>query len=77
MKETAGVRCYIRYCDDVVGLARTKAEAKRALNAYDRASAALGLCVKASATLSPVRHTVQHGRKRKRGRQRGRKRNGH
>lgn len=74
MKEKCRCRAYLRYCDDAAGLARTKGEAKRMLAVYDRESKRIGLTVKASAILSPIRYKTD-GNKKKRKRQRGRKRN--
>ena len=73
MKEHCKCRAYLRYCDDAAGLARTKGEAKRMLDAYDRESRRIGLTVKASAILSPIRHKTD-GKKKRRKRKRGGKR---
>lgn len=73
MKEKQHCKGYLRYCDDAAGLTRTKGEAKKQLSAYDRESSSLGLMVKASAILSPIRHKTD-GTKKRRWRQRGRKR---
>ena len=73
MKEKCKCRAYLRYCDDAVGLTRTKGEAKRMLAVYDRESKRMGLTVKASAILSPIRYKT-NGKKKKRKRQRGHKR---
>lgn len=54
MKEVVGVNCYIRYCDDVVGMCETKEEAKRQVNEYVRLSNELGLCVKADIIVAPI-----------------------
>lgn len=76
MKEVLRVKCYLRYCDDTAGLARTKAEAKRALNIYNAASEKKCLCVKSSATVSPIRHKTD-GTKKRRKRQRSHTRKCH
>ena len=70
MKEKMHCKCYLRYCDDTMGLARTKAEAWRMLNEYDRISSELGLVVKASAIVAPI--ALRGYGKKKRKRQRGR-----
>lgn len=64
---------YIRYCDDVVGLARTKGEAKRMLRAFIARTEASGLVVKANAVISPIgfNHEGKVQRAHKRKRQRG------
>ena len=74
MKERLRVKCYLRNCDDTVGLARTKSEARRQLEEYERLSAELGLVVKASAFYAPIRY--EGAKKKRRKRQRGRKRQG-
>ncbi len=66
MKEVMHCKCYLRYCDDSMGMARTKAEAWSMLNEYDRKSAELGLVVKASAIVAPIAHKVNGKKKRKR-----------
>lgn len=77
MKEKLRAKCYLRYCDDTVCLARSKAEAWRLANEYERQSAALGLVVKASAVVAPIPYNSHERRKgKKRRRQRG-KRQGH
>lgn len=70
MKEKLHVKCYLRYCDDTLGLTRTKAEAWAQLNEYDRLSSEIGLTVKASAIVAPIAH-LGNGKKHKRKRQRG------
>ena len=70
MKEQLRIKCYLRYCDDTMGLARTKAEAWAQLNEYDRLSSELGLVMKASAIVAPIAH-LDYGKKRRRKRQRG------
>lgn len=71
MKEDLHCKCYLRYCDDTVGLARTKAEAWAMLNEYDRISSELGLVVKASYIVAPIAHRVYGKKHKKRKRQRG------
>lgn len=73
IKERCRCKGYIRYCDDAAGLACTKGQAKRTLAVYDRESSKLGLVVKASAIISPIRHET-YGKKKRRKRQRGGKR---
>lgn len=73
MKEKCRCKAYLRYCDDAAVLTRTKGEAKKMLAVYDRESKRLGLTVKASAILSPIRHKTD-GKKKRRKRQRGGKR---
>ena len=68
MKEKMHCKCYLRYCDDTMGMARTKAEAWAMLNEYDRISSELGL-VEASAIVAPIAHRG-YGKKRRK-RQRG------
>lgn len=70
MKEKKHAKCYLRYCDDTLGLTRTKAEAWAQLNEYDRLSSELGLTVKTSAIVAPIAH-LSNGKKHKRKRQRG------
>ncbi len=70
MKEKMRCKCYLRYCDDTAGLARTKGEAWSMLNEYDRISSELGLVVKASYIVAPIAHKV-YGKKKRRKRQRG------
>lgn len=70
LKERLKVKCYLRYCDDAVGLAKDKKEARRCLREFNALSCELGLCVKANAICAPIR-TLRAGRKRKR--QRGKR----
>ena len=74
MKEEVRVKCYLRYCDDTVGLARTKGEAWKALNEYERMSAEAGFVVKASAIVAPIAHKTDGKWKKRRKRQRGHRR---
>ena len=72
MKEVLRCKCYLRYCDDTLGLARTKAEAWKMVNEYEKLSSECGLMVKASIIVAPIaqdRH--EKARKRRRRRQRG------
>lgn len=73
MKANGKGQEYFRYCDDVVGLARTKAEAKRKAREFYRTASELGLCVKANIVLSPIGQVRQTNetRQKKRKRQRG------
>lgn len=73
MKEKFKTKCYHRYCDDTVGLAKSKAEAKVLLKEYDRMSSELGLVVKATSFIAPIQKNV-YGKKRRK-RQRGGKKN--
>lgn len=74
MKEDVGCKGYLRYCDDTLGLARTKAEAWGQLNEYERLSGEAGFIVKAGAVVAPIATMVRRdGKKKKlRKRQRGR-----
>lgn len=69
MKEKLHCKCYLRYCDDTVNLARTKAEAWRTLNEYEKMSAEAGFVVKANVIVAPIANAT--GRKKHRKRQRG------
>lgn len=73
MKEKVGMKCYLRYCDDVVGLARNKNEAKKQLMEYIGLSDKVGLIVKADAFISPVGKEVKRAKHRKRMRSHKRK----
>ena len=70
MKEVKHCKCYLRYCDDTTGLARTKAEAWEMVNEYERLSSEMGLVVKAGAIVAPIAHK-EYGRRKHRKRQRG------
>ena len=52
MKEQVRCKCYLRYCDDVLGLARTKGEAWAQLNEYYRKSCEYGFVMKADAIVA-------------------------
>ncbi len=62
---------YLRYCDDALGLGRTKAEARKKLRIFYKVSTELGLCVKSNIVISPIGHEREPGQKKKRKRQRG------
>lgn len=70
MKEKMHCKCYLRYCDDTMGLARSKAEAWKMVNEYVRLSDEKGLVVKAGIIVAPIAH-VEYGRKKHRKRQSG------
>lgn len=74
MKEEQRVKCYLRYCDDTAGLARTKADAWKALNAFERMSEDAGFLVKANAIVAPIAHLAHGSKKKKRKRMRGHRR---
>ena len=74
MKEKVKVKCYLRYCDDTAGVARTKAEAWAQLNEYERMSAEAGFVVKANVIVAPIAHRTDGKKKRRRKRQRGHRR---
>ena len=71
MKERKRSKCFLMYCDDTLGLARTKAEAWAQLNEFMSVSERYGLVVKASMVVAPIAHLEHHGKKKRR-RQRGR-----
>ena len=75
MKQGGKKAAYFRYCDDVTGFARTKAEAVRAMKKFQRLSAEVGIVLKASAVVSPIGRNIsddeRRERKKKRKRQRG------
>ena len=73
MKETLHCKCYLQYCDDVTGLARSKAEAWKALNEFTRLSTEAGLVVKANVIVAPIAH-LANGKRKRRKRQRGHRR---
>lgn len=73
MKERLHCKCYLQYCDDITGLARSKAEAWKALNEFTWLSKEAGFVVKCSTVVAPIAH-VRDGRKKKRKRQRGHRR---
>ena len=70
MKERLHCKCYLRYCDDTVGLARSKAEAWAMYNEYEKMSNEYGLVIKANVIVAPIAH-LAYGKKKKRRRQRG------
>lgn len=70
MKERMKVKCYHRYCDDTVMLAKSKAESRVLLNEFDKMSFELGLVVKSSAFIAPIQICKNNGKKRKRQRSR-------
>lgn len=73
MKEKMHCKCYLRYCDDTMGLARTKAEAWAMVNEYESLSEEKGLVVKAGIIMAPIAH-LEHGKgKKKRRRQRSKR----
>lgn len=65
-------KCYIRYCDDTVGMAKTKAEAWRQVREFIRLSDEAGLVVKANFIVSKL--ATNEKAKKHRWRQRGGKR---
>ncbi len=71
MKEKVRVKCYLRYCDDCTGLAKTKAEAWAHLNEFYRQSSKLGFVMKADAVVAPIASKRRTDGKKKRKRQRG------
>lgn len=71
IKESLRCKCFLMYCDDSLGLARSKAEAWAQLNEFIRVSEQYGLVVKASMIVAPIAHLAKHGKKKRR-RQRGR-----
>lgn len=77
LKEVMHCKCYLRYCDDTMGLARTKGEAWAMLNEYDRESSRLGLVVKASCIVAPIAHKAYGKKRRKRQRGAGHSREKH
>ena len=70
VKEKMRVKCYLRYCDDATGRARTKAQARRDMEEFERISAEIGMVVKHSAVVAPIgierRNERKKNRKRKR-----------
>ena len=71
MKERMKVKCYHRYCDDTVMLAKSKSESRVLLKEYDRMSSNMELVVKSTAFIAPIQTCSKNGKRRKR--QRGRK----
>ena len=76
MKEKMHCKCYLRYCDDTMGLARTKAEAWAMVNEYERLSSEKGLVVKAGIIVAPIAH-YEYGKHRKKRRRQRSKRKRH
>jgi hypothetical protein len=72
IKERMHCKCYLRYCDDTVGMAKTKAEAWRQVREFIRLSDEAGLVVKANFKVSKL--ATNEKAKKHRWRQRGRKR---
>lgn len=72
MKEVMRAKGYLRYCDDTVGLAATKAEARSQMQSFSDLSEQLGLVVKSNAILSRIGKEIKNekGRKRKRSKKR-------
>lgn len=56
VKEKLKVKCYIRYCDDSVMLAKTKSEAQFLLKEYNRMCAEIGLVVKSNSFIAPIEY---------------------
>lgn len=59
-------RCYLKYCDDATGLAKTKADAWRMVNNYIEESDRLGLVVKHGVIVAPIGRNRKNGKHRKR-----------
>lgn len=76
MKDNGKKAAYFRYCDDVTGFARTKAEAIRAMKKFQKLSAEAGVVLKASAVVSPIGRNISDDEKRKRKKKRKRQRGG-
>lgn len=72
MKEVLKCKCYLRYCNDTLGLARTKAEAWKMVNEYEKLSSECGLMVKASIIVAPIAKESHEKTRKRRRRQRGR-----
>lgn len=70
MKERMKVKCYHRYCDDTVMLAKSKSESRVLLKEFDRMSDDIGLIVKSTAFIAPIQTKSKNGKKRKRQRSR-------
>jgi hypothetical protein len=77
MKEEFRCKCYLRYCDDVVGLARTKHEAWQMLDEYVRLNDEAGLVVKGNVIVAPIGEFVNGSKRKHRKRQRSHKRKKH
>lgn len=76
MKHCGNKAAYFRYCDDVTGFARTKAEAIRAMKKFQKLSAEAGIVLKANAVVSPIGRNISDEEKRKRKKKRKRQRGG-
>lgn len=74
-KQVLRMKMYLRYCDDTVGGAKTKAEAKRQLRAFNDAAEDLGLVVKMSAVVAPIGIEKRNERKKNRKRKRSHRSN--
>lgn len=70
VKEKMRVKCYQRYCDDSVGRAKSKAQARRDMEEYDRVSSEIGLVVKHTAVVSRFGIELRNERKKNRKRKR-------
>lgn len=53
MKERVRVKIYLRYCDDVLGMSKTKGEAWRQFNEFERMHAEIGLVIKHDVIVAP------------------------
>ncbi len=77
MKRNGKKKGYFRYCDDVLGLAKTKAEAIRDMKAFRKESMnETGVVLKANAVVSPIGRNITDDEKRKRKKKRKRQRGG-
>lgn len=65
MKERLRVKIYLRYCDDTVGMARTKAEAWKQVNEFERMNEEMGLVIKHDVIVAPFGKN-KNGKHRKR-----------
>ncbi len=77
MKRNGKKKGYFRYCDDVLGLAKTKAEAVRDMMYFRKhAMEKVGVVLKANAVVSPIGRNISDDEKRKRHKKRKRQRGG-
>lgn len=76
MKRNGKKAGYFRYCDDVLGLARTKAEAIRKMKEFRQYSMEIGVVLKANAVVSPIGENISDDDKRRRKKKRKRQRGG-
>ena len=76
MKQGGKKAAYFRYCDDVTGFARTKAEAIRAMMKFKKLSEEAGVVLKANAVVSPIGRNISDDEKRERKKKRKRQRGG-